>query len=207
MQAIAEMAKEGMCAKDKRVLSLEFYPLTAERWGDFERLFGASGGCGGCWCMWWKLKRKEFTELKGEGRRKAFKSIVEHGEVPGVLAYANDEAVGWCAVAPRTAYSRLERSRVLAPVDDKSVWSVVCFFVDKRFRGLGVMERLVKAAVEHVAENGGKIVEAYPIEPKDKEKVVPVFIYTGLVSSFRKAGFVEVARRSETRPVMRYVIK
>ena len=196
-----------MCAKSFDVSKLKFYPLTVERWADFERLFGPNGACGGCWCMWWKLTRKEFTDLKEEGRKKAFKSIVKKEETLCILAYADNEAIGWCAVAPRTAYPRLERSRVLARVDDKPVWSIVCFFVDKRFRGLGVMKLLIEAAVEHVAKSGGKIVEAYPIEPKEKKRFLPVFVYTGLASAFQKAGFIEVARRSEIRPIMRYMIK
>jgi GNAT superfamily N-acetyltransferase len=195
-----------MSKKQDGVSDLEFCPLTAERWSDLEKLFGPHGACGGCWCMWWKLKRSEFTLLKGEGRKKAFKSIVESGEVPGILAYADSEAIGWCAVAPREAYPVLGRSRVLAPVDDEGVWSVVCFFVDERFRGLGVAERLLRAAVEHVRKYGGRIVEGYPVEPR-KKFVPPVLVYTGLPSMFRKVGFVEVVRRSETRPIMRYVIE
>ncbi len=50
-----------------------------------------------------------------------------------------------------------------------------------------------------------KIVEGYPIAPK-KDKVPDVFAYTGFLSAFQSAGFVEVARRSETRPIMRFYI-
>jgi GNAT superfamily N-acetyltransferase len=185
---------------------LEFYPLTAERWADFEKLFGKRGACGGCWCMWWRLKRSEFERQKGEGNRKAIKRIVDSGEVPGILAYANGQAVAWCSVAPREAYPALERSRTLKRVDNKPVWSVVCFFVAKPFRGRGITLKLLRAAIEHVVKNGGKIVEGYPIEPK-VGRIPDAFAYTGLVSTFRKAGFVEVASRSERRPIMRYIIK
>jgi GNAT superfamily N-acetyltransferase len=143
---------------------------------------------------------------KGEGNHRAFGQIVFSGEVPGLLAYAEGEPVGWCAVAPREAYPALERSRVLRRVDDKPVWSVTCFFVAKKFRGKGVMAKLLEAAIDYVRKSGGKIVEGYPTEPK-KGKLPDVFVYTGLASSFQKAGFVEVARRSETRPIMRYAIK
>lgn len=155
--------------------------------------------------MWWKLKRSDFLRQRGEGNRRALKSIVDSGVVPGILAYADGEPVGWCAVSPREAYPTLERSRVLKRVDDKQVWSVVCFFVAKHFRGKGVTSKLLEAALKYVKENGGKIVEGYPIEPK-KERIPSASAYTGLASTFRKAGFVEVARRSENRPIMRYVI-
>jgi GNAT superfamily N-acetyltransferase len=185
---------------------LEFYPLTPERWADFEKLFGKRGACGGCWCMWWRLKRSEFERQKGEGNRKAMKRIVDSGEVPGIIAYTSNQAVAWCSVASREAYSALERSRVLKRVDDKPVWSVVCFFVAKPFRGKGIAGKLLKAAVDYVQKQGGKIVEGYPVEP-EKDKIPDAFAYTGLAPTFRKAGFVEVLRRSETRPIMRYVIK
>lgn len=185
---------------------LKFYPLTGERWADLEKLFGKSGACGGCWCMWWRLKRAEFDRQKGEGNRRAFKKIVESGEVPGILAYAKDQPIAWCSVAPRETFSALERSRTLKRIDDKPVWSVVCFFVAKQFRGKGITGKLLKAAINYVQERGGKIVEGYPIEPK-KGRIPDAFAYTGLASSFRKAGFVEMPCRSEKRLIMRYMIK
>ncbi len=185
---------------------LEFYPLTPERWADFEKLFGKHGACGGCWCMWWRLKRSEFERQKGEGNRRAMKRIVDSGEIPGILAYAKDQPIGWCSVAPREAYSGLGRSRTLKRVDDKPVWSIVCFFVAKPFRGKGVAGKLLSAAIGYVEKQGGKIVEGYPVEPK-KGRIPDAFAYTGLASAFRKAGFVEVARRSETRPIMRHIIE
>jgi GNAT superfamily N-acetyltransferase len=195
-----------MSSKQFGISDLEFYPLTVERWADFEKLFGKNGACGGCWCMWWRLKRSEFERQKGEGNRKAIKRIVNSGETPGILAYAGDKAVAWCAVAQREAYPTLERSRRLKRVDDESVWSVVCFFVAKSFRGQGITLKLLRAAIQHVQKYGGKIVEGYPTDPKEG-RMPDFFLYTGLASTFRKAGFVEVARRSEKRPIMRYIIE
>jgi GNAT superfamily N-acetyltransferase len=185
---------------------LEFHPLVVERWTDFEKLFGNRGACGGCWCMWWRLKRSEFERQKGEGNRKAMKKIVDSGEVPGLLAYASGQAVAWCAVAPRETYPLLERSRTLKRVDDKPVWSIVCFFVAKPFRGKGITLKLLRAAIEYVGKQGGRIVEGYPVEPKGG-RMPEAFAYTGLVSTFRRVGFVEVARGSERRPIMRYMIR
>lgn len=191
-----------MSSKQLHISNLEFHPLTPERWADLEKLFGERGACGGCWCTWWKLKRSEFMRQRGEANRKALKEIVDSGEIPGIIAYADNQPVGWCAVAPRQAYPALERSRILKRVDDEPVWSVVCFFVAKPFRRKGLTVKLLKAAIEHVRKNGGEIIEGYPVEPK-KAKMPDPFAYTGLVSAFRKAGFVEVLRRSETRPIMR----
>ena len=156
--------------------------------------------------MWWRLKRSEFERQKGEGNRRAMKRIVDSGEIPGILAYAKDQPIAWCSVAPRKAYPTLERSRKLKRVDDKPVWSIVCFFVAKPFRGKGITRTLLRAAMEYVQKQGGKIVEGYPVEPKEG-RIPDAFAYTGLVSAFRKAGFVEVVRRSETRPIMRHIIE
>jgi GNAT superfamily N-acetyltransferase len=186
--------------------ALEFSPLTAERWPQFERLFGSRGACGGCWCMWFRLTNKDFEAGKGERNRRAIKGIVDQGRVPGILASRGDEALGWCSVAPREEFCRLARSRILRPVDDRQVWSIVCLFVAKEHRGRGVSTALLEAAVDHVSSRGGQIVEGYAVEPK-KDRMPDVFAYHGPRAAFEAAGFREVARRSETRPIMRYVIE
>lgn len=179
-----------------------FHPLTTERWPDLETLFGKNGACGGCWCMVWRLPRKTFVAQKGDGNRIALKMIVENDEPPGILAYADGQPAGWCAVAPREVYSALERSRILAPVDDQPVWSISCFFIAKEHRKQGLSVAMLRAAVDFVRELGGRLVEGYPVEPKTKS-MPAAFAWTGLASAFRKAGFEEVARRSATRPIMR----
>ena len=185
----------------------EIHPLTADRWEDFETLFGPRGACAGCWCMYWKLRRKEFEAGKGEGNRLAQNKIVAQGKVPGLLAYVAGIPAGWLAVEPREHYPVLNNSRILAPLDDQVVWSVTCFFIARGYRGQGLTVALLRAAVEYVAAQDGMLVEGYPVEPKEGEKAVPTFVYTGLASAFKKAGFVEAGRKSEKRPIMRYSIK
>jgi GNAT superfamily N-acetyltransferase len=194
-----------MPSKGEELSDLVFHPLTSERWEDLEKLFGPEGACEGCWCMWWKLPRAEFMKNRGQRNKRALRSIVDSGKIPGILAYLQGEPVGWCAVAPREDYPLLERSRLLKRVDDKPVWSVVCFFVAKKFRHKGITVRLLKAVVDHAKKKGGKIVEGYPKEAK-KDGTPDTYVYTGLVSAFHKTGFVEVARRSENRPIMRCLI-
>jgi GNAT superfamily N-acetyltransferase len=155
--------------------------------------------------MWWRLKRPQFVRQKGEENRNALKQMIEAGGVPGLLAYVDGQPIGWCAVAPRESYGVLERSRLLKRIDEAPVWSVVCFFVSKGFRGKGLTVELLRAAVDYATRHGAQIVEGYPVDPK-KARMPDVFAYTGLAAAYRKAGFVEVARRSETRPIMRYVV-
>jgi GNAT superfamily N-acetyltransferase len=183
---------------------LEFRPLTPERWADLETLFGERGACGGCWCMYWRSRHKEFTAQKGEGNKKAFKKIVKSGEIPGIIAYEGGKPIGWCAVRPREEYPVLDGSRILKPVDEEPVWSIVCQFILAPYRRQGISVKLLKAVIKHVKEQGGKIVEGYPHDPKKDQPAA--FVWTGLAPAFLEAGFEEVARRSATRPIMRYRI-
>ena len=185
-------------------ISLSFHPLTPDRFSDFEQLFGPRGACGGCWCMFWKLRGRAFDENTGEPARQMQKSVVDSGTIPGLLAYNGDQPVGWIAFEPRSAYPRLAHSRVLKPVDEKKVWSVTCFFVDRKYRKQGVTIGLLKAAIEYVRSKGGRIVEGYPVEPR--EYLPDAFVYTGTMSAFKKAGFKEAARNSPRRPIVRHVI-
>jgi len=183
---------------------LEFHPLTPDRWRDFETLFGPRGAYGGCWCMWPRLRQKEFDANSDADNRRAMKEVVASGEEPGLLAYAGGKPVGWVALAPRERLAHLERSRNLKRVDDQPVWSIVCFVVDKPARGGGMMAKLLSAAIHSARERGARIVEGYPVEVTGK--LTGYSGYTGVVSAFRKAGFVEVARRSPRQPIMRYYI-
>ncbi len=187
-------------------MAFSFHPLTAGRWDSFAELFGEKGACGGCWCMTWRLTASEYEKQKGTGNKKAMQQLVKKNKPTGVLAFDGQKTIGWCAVAPKEVYKRLETSKVLKPVDEKSVWSVSCFFIQKEYRNKGLSGQLLKAAVAFAKKNGAIIVEGYPQDPK-KGKMVDVFAWTGLAASFIKAGFKEVARRSETRPIMRYYIK
>lgn len=186
------------------------HPLTAARWSDFETLFGPRGACGGCWCMLWRMTRSEFERRKGEGNKRAMQAIVAAGQAPGILAYTATDAagpmpVGWCALGPRDNYPSLQRSRILKPVDDQPVWSVTCLFVAKAMRRQGVSVQLLRAAQQYARLQGAKILEGYPVEPR-QASVPDVFAWTGLAAAFREAGFSECLRRSETRPIMRVAL-
>ena len=133
---------------------LAVHPATPDRWPDLEALFGRNGACGGCWCQFWKQSNAEYRAGKGEANHAALRRSVKRGEVPGLLAYAGDEPVGWVAVEPRARYRRLAISRNLPIVDERPTWSVPCFFVARGWRGRGVAGRLLSAAVAHARRQG-----------------------------------------------------
>lgn len=187
-------------------IDLKAIPVTPDHWQDLETLFGKNGAYGGCWCMWWRVTRSQFEKQAGQGNKEALKAIVDSDEVPGILAYANGKPIAWCSVAPREAFPSLERSRTLKKVDDQPVWSIVCFYVAKPYRRKGLMAELLRAAIDYSRQYGAKIVEGYPLEPKH-DNLHPVSTFTGIFSAFQEVGFVEVARRSEKRPIMRFFVE
>jgi GNAT superfamily N-acetyltransferase len=183
-------------------MAYSFEPLTEVRWDALTNLFGNKGACGGCWCMTWRLTSAEYEKQKGERNKIAFQRIVQLGKPAGVLAFHKNQAVGWCAIAPRTEFKKLENSKILKRIDNAEVWSITCFFIKKGYRNQGLSRRLINAAVNYAKQNGAEIVEGYPVEPK-KYPIPEIFAFTGLAAAFNKAGFIEVARNSETRPIMR----
>jgi GNAT superfamily N-acetyltransferase len=176
-------------------------PLDADRWTDLVGLFGPERGAySRCWCMWWRLTGREFDDLGGGGRRAALRERAGQAPPAGLLAYRDGSAVGWVAVAPRGEFGRLNRSPLLKPVDDASVWAITCLYVAAGQRRTGVARRLVEAAVDLAASHGAPAVEAYPIDTEGDATDSAVF--TGTMPMFTGTGFSEVARRKH-RPILR----
>ena len=186
-------------------------PATAERWADLEALFGKSGAAGGCWCMFWRMDRASYKLLKGEGTKAALRSMTLEGKVPGMLAYLDGAAVGWCGMGQREDFAALENSRILKRLDDQPVWSIACFFVSRLYRKQRVTQALLEGAVAYAASQGAKIVEGYPIDleaPQLQGQNLNSYSgYMGIASVYRAVGFVEVARASDTQRIMRYTVK
>jgi GNAT superfamily N-acetyltransferase len=181
---------------------LSFKPLKRNLWTDFEELFGPRGACAGCWCMWWRIPRRDFRARKGAGNRAAMRKLVHSRVVPGLLAWRGGRAVAWCSVAPREEFPALESSRVFARVDEQPVWSVPCFFVSREARRTGMTVKLLEAAAAYSKKKGARILEGYPVVAPPGG-TADAFAFTGLVSAFQKAGFTEAARRSARSAVYR----
>jgi GNAT superfamily N-acetyltransferase len=137
--------------------------------------------------------------------KKALKSLVDLRYVPGLIGYEDGRPIGWISLSPREDYPRLARSPVMKPVDDKPVWSIVCFFVDKRARGRGVAAKLLKAAIDYARSQGVTLLEAYPVDKETESH--PDFMFFGAKTMYDRVGFKEVARRKPTRPVVRRALR
>jgi len=137
-------------------------PVTRENWGDFERLFASRGGPHYCWCSPYRFR--DAQTLKSAEKKAAIRRLVTASTPVGVLAYVGDEAVGWCSIAPRETYVKLERSRTMPRVTpgETSTWTVLCFFVARPHREHGISLALLRGAVEYARKSGARVVEGYP---------------------------------------------
>ena len=196
-------------------VTLEIQPLTPERLPDLAALFNQGGDPKWCWCAYYRLRGVDFSSGSALRNRRvlegAVASTAAEGRNPGLVAYRDGEAVGWVSVGPRDDYERLQHSKVLGPVDDKPVWSIVCFVVARAARGQGVARELLDAAVDYAREHGATLVEAYPVET-DGERVPAAQAFKGTLGMFERAGFEVVERRransaSAPRPIVRRSIR
>ncbi|MBF6023454.1 GNAT family N-acetyltransferase [Lysobacter niastensis] len=175
--------------------------LKRDDWPSIERLFGKNGACGGCWCMWWRVPMggKTWDAAKGAPNRKAFHALVEHGDARGVLAFADEEPVGWCAIGPRQDFPRLDRSKALVRDWQPATWSLNCLFVPSRWRGQGVARALIAAAIDLARQSGASEIEAYPQAVAAGERQAGAFVWTGVPGLFTPFGFRAVHRHERGR--------
>jgi len=194
---------------------LEIQPLTPKRLPDLASLFEQGGDPKWCWCASFRVRGMDFTKARPADNRavleKAARTDARKGRAPGLIAYRKGEAIGWVSLAPREDFDRLEHSKVLARVDEKPVWSIVCFVVGRRARGQGVANALLAAAIDYARDHGATVLEAYPTDVADG-RIPSANAYMGTLSMFERAGFTEVDRRQANgsvrpRPIVRRAIR
>ena len=186
-------------------------PLTTARFADLAGLFEEGGDPRWCWCTYFRFRGRDWSNSTADGNRAELKALTRRKLAPGLVAYRDDQAVGWVSLAPREDYDRLAASKILAPLDDVPVWSIVCFVVSRRHRRQGVAGALLEAAIEYARSHGATTLEAYPVEVPKGERVPSANAYHGTLSMFERAGFTVIERRrwnaaSPVRPIVRLKI-
>ena len=188
-------------------MPVTIHPLTPDRWRDLDALFQTNAVTRDCYCMWFRTTNAEFNAGRKEPNKRAFKRIVTTSKVPpGLIAYVDGEPAGWCALAPRDEYPRIQRARAMKPIDDKPAWAITCFFVRRTARGRGVTKALLNEAVAFARAHGATLIEGYPVDTS-KGRVTPDAAYHGTLRLFEGAGFKEVARRDTRRAIVRKSVR
>ena len=190
--------------------ALRFLPLTPDRITDLATLFDAGGDPKWCWCAFFRFRGRDWTNSTAARNREALERLAAEQPAPGLVAYEGEGVVGWVSLGPREAFERLAYSRVLTPVDDTPVWSIVCFVVGRQRRRHGVADALLGAAVEHARNQGATMLEAYPVDTVG-QRIPSSNAYKGTLSMFERAGFEVAERRQATadsapRPVVRLAL-
>ncbi len=193
---------------------LEIQPLTPDRLPDLAALFGQGGDPKWCWCAFFRLRSVDFATATEASNRATLERAVDEtaaeGRAPGLVAYRDGEAVGWVSLGPRDDYARLQHSRILGPIDDRPVWSIVCFVVARKARKQGIANALLDAAIEYARQHGATLLEAYPVDTAG-DRVPAANAYKGTLTMFERARFEVAARRranraSPERPIVRRVL-
>jgi predicted GNAT family acetyltransferase len=191
-------------------MSTTIVPVTAERWSDFEDLFGKQGACYGCWCTHFRLPPAARRENDRERNKDHIKARIEAGPPPGLLAFQDGKAVGWMQIGPRADVPEFNNAgRGSAPMeptdaDDPDVWAISCFFIRNKARGQGLTHQLVEGGIDFARENGARLLEACPMDLSRDSRSIGLFV--GSTRVFEKAGFQRMVERKAGRPLVRLVL-
>ena len=187
--------------------------LSKRTWSDFERLFEThpAPGAHPCWCMYNHRSgtlpdKKEDSRAKQiERNRRQKKALVEQGSSHGILVYAQGWPVGWCQYGLSQELPRIDGNpnyRKLASRNGRAQWRITCFVVHKKFRRHGVAHTALKAALAAIQNDGGGLVEAYPVKRWGAYQK-----YRGTVSMFEKEGFQIVAPLGKSNVLMQRIVR
>jgi len=144
-------------------------------------------------------------KTRAQANRADLKALVDGGNQPGLIGYRGKAPVGWISLAPREDFRKLERSPVMKAVDDKPVWSVICFYTAKHVRGEGLSAQMLEGAAKYAREKGATLLEAYPVDKP--QRTADENMWFGAKSMYDRAGYKEVARRKPARPIVRKALK
>ncbi|MEV0288426.1 MULTISPECIES: GNAT family N-acetyltransferase [unclassified Kribbella] len=168
-----------------------------DSWPDVATVMGERGDPARCFCQYFRLRGQQWNAATQRSNRSALREQVCHGDVPpGVLAYDDGAPVGWCAVAPRTAYPRV----VASPnwrTDQPDAWVITCFVVPVGHRRQGIAGELALGAADFAQSYGASVVEACAVDVDEVDRTSSADLYRGPLTVFLDAGFTEVSRTSE----------
>ena len=178
-------------------------PLTEATWEPLAALFREGGDPRWCYCQFWRLRSKDFSQLHVPDLRERLHAQARSEVPPGLVALETidgpsdapprERAIGWVGFGPRVDFQRVVHSKVIPAIDDRPVWSIVCFASTPSARGRGLGKALLEAAVDYARRRGAPAIEAYPVDLAPGERISAASAYTGTLAMFERAGFQVVA--------------
>ena len=181
-------------------MPFDIRPATSETWDALAALFREGGDPRWCWCQFWRMRGRDMSVAKVPELERRLRAQAESDEPPGLIAFDSDlgpgRALGWISLGPREAFEKIVHSKVIPKIDDRPVWSIVCFAVSKQARGLGVARALLDGAIAYAREHGAEALEAYPVRLPEGERLRPNAAFTGTLPMFEQVGFRVAADRA-----------
>lgn len=165
----------------------ETHPVTPDRFDDLADVINPNRRETHCWCLSHRVGAKQIEDLGGGSREQAMRALCERDVPPGVVTYRDGTPVGWCNIGARSDIPRLVQSKLIRPVDDVPVWSIVCAVVRGGHRRQGVTQQLIEGAVQWARSQGAPAVEAHPVDPDGRMDLTMAFV--GTRAMYERAGF------------------
>jgi GNAT superfamily N-acetyltransferase len=190
---------------------IEIRPLTPQRLPDFlaffeQRAFTDNPKWLSCYCHFPHADHATvvWKERSAAQNRAATCARIEQETMTGWLAYAGDDAIGWCNAGPRRFVEGLfDEPEPLA----ERIGAIACFVIAPAFRGRRIATDLLAAACEGLRERGFEWAEAYPREgtaDPGENHHGPLAMYTA--AGFERVktdaeGAITVRKRLHARPL------
>jgi len=183
--------------------------LSPETLADFETLFTKPGigDAWWCWCLHFHRagrstagKQPKTRAERAVRNRRGQRDLVRQQQAHGIIVYLRGDPIGWCQYGLKEDLSHIDRSRNYKRLQldrpSERLWRITCFVVAREHRRHGVASTALRAALDSIAEQGGGLVEAYPVVQSDQG---PNYLFSGTATMFKKAGFHTIAPLSNSR--------
>jgi len=177
-------------------VTIEVTPATPDRWPDVETVFGVRGDPSSCWCQYFRLRGKAWSDAEPLSLRDSLRAQLYDDPPPGVIAYDDGEPAGWCATAPRASYPRVLASPNWRSDAGDATWVVTCFVVRPGHRRHGIAATLLTGALDLATAHGATTAEACAVDTTESGRVPSADLYRGPLSVYLAAGFTVVRRSS-----------
>jgi GNAT superfamily N-acetyltransferase len=177
---------------------VEVHPATESRFDDVAAILAPKKqDAPVCWCLNYRVPNAEYNRLRGASRPERLRRFLHDEPAPGVIAYVDGTAAGWCGFGARATLPRLVNSRTIPKIDEEAVWSIICFVIRPPYRREGLSRQLLDGAIGYARACEVPILEAYPVDTAGTH-ISPTLIYMGTTSLFEAAGFERVQPTSST---------